>query len=101
MPSKNTRILSARVKDKTAVVLSEAAEKAGMTVPRLLDEIAEYIDIGTIEIMTGGAIAFDLDLDEEVNLDGLRRLAENEQDTVQGMLDYMVSRFRQERERSI
>lgn len=101
MPSKNTKILTARVKDKTYLVLNESAEYAKMTVPKLLDEIAEYIDNGTISVESEGCISFNIEVDDGIDLEGLHRLAKDEGDTVQNLLDYMVDRYRMERERSI
>ena len=43
MPSKNTSVISARVKDETAVKLGELAELRGITIARLIDEmVADY-----------------------------------------------------------
>lgn len=43
MPSKNTSVISARVKDETAVKLGEIAEDRGITIARLIDEmVCEY-----------------------------------------------------------
>lgn len=41
MPSKNTSVISARVKDETALKFTQIAENRGITVAKLLDEIAE------------------------------------------------------------
>jgi hypothetical protein len=43
MPSKNTSVISARVKDETAVKLGELAELRGITIAKLIDEmVADY-----------------------------------------------------------
>ena len=43
MPSKNTSVISARVKDETAVKLGEIAENRGITIAKLIDEmVADY-----------------------------------------------------------
>ena len=43
MPSKNTSVISARVKDETAVKLGELAQDRGITIARLIDEmVLEY-----------------------------------------------------------
>ena len=43
MPSKNTSVISARVKDETAVKLGEIAENRGITIARLIDDmVAAY-----------------------------------------------------------
>lgn len=43
MPSKNTSVISARVKDETAVKLGEIAENRGITIARLIDEmVSDY-----------------------------------------------------------
>lgn len=43
MPSKNTSVISARVKDETAVKLGELAENKGITIAKLIDEmVADY-----------------------------------------------------------
>lgn len=43
MPSKNTSVISARVKDETAVKLGELAEERGITIAKLIDEmVADY-----------------------------------------------------------
>lgn len=39
MPSKNTSVISARVKDETSVKLGEIAEIRGITIARLIDEL--------------------------------------------------------------
>lgn len=44
MPSKNTSIISARVKDETALKFTQMAENRGLTMSKLLDAIAEIID---------------------------------------------------------
>lgn len=41
MPSKNTSVISARVKDETAIKLGEIAENRGMTIPKLIEEMVE------------------------------------------------------------
>lgn len=41
MPSRNTSVLSCRVKDSTAVKLGELAESRGITIARLIDEMVE------------------------------------------------------------
>lgn len=44
MPSKNTSVISARVKDETALKFTQIAENRGITVAKLLDEIAENLE---------------------------------------------------------
>ena len=41
MPSKNTSVISARVKDETAVKLGELAENRGITIAKLIEEMVE------------------------------------------------------------
>lgn len=41
MPSKNTSVISARVKDETAIKLGEIAENKGITIAKLIDEMVE------------------------------------------------------------
>lgn len=41
MPSRNTSVISARVKDETAVKLGEIAENRGITIAKLIDEMVE------------------------------------------------------------
>ena len=41
MPSKNTSVISARVKDETAIKLGEIAENREMTIPKLIEEMVE------------------------------------------------------------
>ena len=48
MPSKNTSVISARVKNETALKFTQIAENRGITVSKLLDEIAEKIDEETL-----------------------------------------------------
>ena len=48
MPSKNTSVISARVKDETALKFTQIAENRGITVSKLLDEIAEKIEEETL-----------------------------------------------------
>ena len=50
MPSKNTSVISARVKDSTAIKLGEMAETREITIARLIDEMVEdYEEKMTIE----------------------------------------------------
>ena len=43
MPAKNTSVISARVKDETAVKLGELSEIRGITIARLIDDmVAAY-----------------------------------------------------------
>ena len=45
MPSRNTSVISARVKDETAIKLGELAEIRGITISRLIDDLmADYED---------------------------------------------------------
>lgn len=46
MPSKNTSVISARVKDATAVKLGEIAEEKGITIAKLIDEIVDDYEEG-------------------------------------------------------
>lgn len=41
MPSKNTSVISARVKDATAVKLGELAENRGVTIAKLIDDMVD------------------------------------------------------------
>ena len=51
MPSRNTSVISARVKDETAVKLGELAEDKGITIARLIDEMVA--DFEEKEAQTG------------------------------------------------
>jgi len=44
MPSKNTSVISARVKDETAVKLGELAENKGITIARLIDDMVADLE---------------------------------------------------------
>jgi hypothetical protein len=51
MPSRNTSVISARVKDETAVKLGELAEDKGITIARLIDDMVA--DFEKKETQTG------------------------------------------------
>ena len=44
MPSKNTSVISARVKDATAVKLGVLAEERGITIAKLIDNIVDDLE---------------------------------------------------------
>lgn len=44
MPAKNTSVISARVKDATAVKLGVLAEERGVTIAKLLDDMVEEFE---------------------------------------------------------
>lgn len=44
MPSKNTSVITARVKDETALKLAQIAENKGITVAKLIDEMVENLE---------------------------------------------------------
>lgn len=84
MPSKNTSVISARVKDETALKLTQIAENRGITVSRLLDEIAEKIDEETLfeKGVTPDGYAVSEDSDElyrykELGFDRVKECFEN------------------------
>ena len=50
MPSRNTSVISARVKDETAVKLGELAENRGITIAKLIDEmVVDYEEKQEVE----------------------------------------------------
>lgn len=84
MPSKNTSVISARVKDETALKFTQIAENRGITVSKLLDEIAEKIDEETLfeKGVTPDGYAVSEDLDElyrykELGFDQVKECFEN------------------------
>lgn len=44
MPSKNTSVISARVKDETAVKLGVLADERGITIAKLLDDMVDEFE---------------------------------------------------------
>lgn len=96
MPSRNTSILSARVKDKTISVLSDAACGAEMTVPMLLNLLADYINVGAIKVLDRETLVLDGG-DEDIDLSRLEKIAERDNSSPQEMLDYLVAAFEREK----
>ena len=50
MPSKNTSILSARIKDEDILLLTNIADSANLTVPKLIHAIVDGFRYGNIEM---------------------------------------------------
>ena len=44
MPAKNTSVISARVKDETALKLGELAQEKGITIAKFIDDLVEAYD---------------------------------------------------------
>lgn len=89
MPSKNTSILSARVKDESVKRLENAASAAGFSVPNLLNMFADslyrgdiYIDGNVIKGVTPN----------EIDLSRLEEVAKRYKKTPQAVLDMMLDR---------
>ena len=89
MPSKNTSILAARVKDVSVIRLTNAAEDAGITVPRLLNLIAESLYIGDIYV-DGDTIKGVTP--DKIDISRLKEVAKKYNKTPQEVLDTMLER---------
>lgn len=77
MPSKNTSVISARVKDETAVKLGELAELRGITIAKLIDDmVADYEHKGMEKGVTpdekGVSAIFNEDFEENLRYKELR-----------------------------
>ena len=99
MPSKNTSVLAARVKDKTKIILEESAAHGKMTVPRLLDTFADYIDTGTISVDGEDVLGFTFDFDDEIDTSELEKLAAREGYKPQDFLNYLIEKYKESKER--
>ena len=92
MPSKNTSVLAARVKDKTVITLKDVSCDTGVTVPRIIDLFARYIEMGLIEIADEETMIFEAG-DSDIDLSALERIAERKKKTPQQMLDFLVESY--------
>lgn len=84
MPSKNTSILTARIKDRELEILKETADLGGLTIPKLLGVIAEGFRSGELEIVGGVVKGVTPD---EIDISELKRVAERHKMTPQRLLD--------------
>lgn len=89
MPSKNTSILAARVKDVSVIRLTNAAEEAGISVPILLNIFAESLDTG--EIYIDGSVIKGVTPDE-IDTSRLKEVAKRYHKTPQEVLDTLLER---------
>lgn len=89
MPSKNTSILSARLKDETILTFTQVADNENMTVPRLLNAIADGLKSGAIEIEDGAAKGVTPD---EIDISELKEVAKRFKKSPQEVLDAMLER---------
>ena len=60
MPAKNTSVISARVKDETALKLGELAQEKGITIAKFIDDLVEAYDEKGVT-PDGYAVSEDLD----------------------------------------
>lgn len=78
MPSKNTSVISCRVKDETAVKLGELAENKGITIAKLIDEmVAEFEEKAETEkgvTPIGYAVSEELDTPFGIKVDRKLRI---------------------------
>ena len=59
MPSKTTTVITARVKNRTAVILNDYAEDCKLSVQQLIEKVAEALSVGDIAIVDGNIIGYE------------------------------------------
>ena len=87
MPSKNTSILSARLKDEDILTFTNAAYNAGLTVPKLLHAVAVGLADGTIELDGESIKGVTPD---ELDITKLKKVAKRHKMTPQRLLDSLL-----------
>lgn len=87
MPSKNTSILAARIKDEDIVRLTNAADSANLTVPRLLHIVAEGLYRGDIYIDGDEVKGVTPD---EIDISRLKEVAKRYKKSPQEVLDTIL-----------